>query len=166
MSPPTSGAPARQLLATHAEYVQCFDLLLALATRELRIFDPTLARLELESPARAGQLAAFLEQGAHVRLMIALHDPAPLLSRMPRLRRLCALFTPQVEIRQTLAEAARAQDCFVIADLKHLVRRPVASQPRGAFLCGEPQEAALYRERFDAIWESSEPTASVTTLGL
>jgi hypothetical protein len=166
MSLPTSGAPSRQLLATHAEYVECFDLLLALATRELRIFDPTLARLELESPARAEQLAAFLGQGADVRLMIALHDPAPLLSRMPRLRRLCALFAPQIEIRQTFGEAARAQDCFVIADLEHLARRPMASQPRGAFLCGEPQEAALYRERFDAIWESSEPAAPVTTLGL
>lgn len=166
MSPPERLTPARQLLASHADYVECFDLLLALATRELRIFDATLAQLELEAPARAEQLGEFLRQGPNVRLMIALHDPGPLLARMPRLRRLCALFAPHVAIRQTFGEAARAQDCFVVADLEHLVRRPVAGQPRGVFLCGEPQEAAPYRERFDAIWESSEPAAPVTTLGL
>jgi hypothetical protein len=166
MSLPTSGPSARQLLATHADYVQCFDLLLVLATRELRIFDPTLAQLEIESPGRAAQFEEFLRQSAQARVLIALHDPAPLLARMPRLRRLCAMFAPQVAIRQTLGEAARAQDCFVVADLEHLVRRPVASQARGVFLCGEPQEAALYRERFDAIWESADPAAPVTTLGL
>jgi hypothetical protein len=166
MSLPTGGAAARQLLATHADYVQCFDLLLALTTRELRIFDPTLAQLELDAPARAAQLEELLRQSPQARMMIALHDPALLLARMPRMRRLCALFSPQIAIRQTFADAARAQDCFVVADLEHMVRRPVASQPRGVFLCGEPQEAALYRERFDAIWECAAPAAPVTTLGL
>lgn len=156
----------RRLLASHADYLEAFDVLLALADQELRVFDTDLTQLELEAPLRAERLAEYLQQGSAPRLIVALHDPGALLARMPRTRRICTLFAPQVAIHQTVGEAARAQDCFALADTEHLVRRPVARQSRGVFLCGEPHEAAQYRERFDAIWESTEPAAPVTTLGL
>jgi hypothetical protein len=157
---------ARQLLASRAAYVESFDLLLGLAVRELRIFDPDLAQLELESPGRLERLGELLRQDASVRVHVALHDPASLLARMPRTRRLFALFATQVAVRRTFGEAARAQDCFVIADAEHLVRRPVVTQARGVLLCGEAHQVAPCLERFEAVWESSEPAAPATTLGL
>ena len=58
------------------------------------------------------------------------------------------------------------QDCFVLADMEHFVRRPVAAQSRGVFTLNEYQDARLMRERFDEIWQSSVPAIPATTLGL
>jgi hypothetical protein len=57
------------------------------------------------------------------------------------------------------------QDCFVLADMEHFVRRPVAAQPAASTL-NEYQDARLMRERFDEIWQSSVPAIPATTLGL
>jgi hypothetical protein len=58
------------------------------------------------------------------------------------------------------------QDCFVLADGEHLVRRPVTAQPRGVLVIGDPKECQPMRERFDQIWESSIPSVSANTTGL
>ena len=71
-----------------------------------------------------------------------------------------------VLIFQTRGDAAKVQDCFVLADGNHLVRRPVTRQPRGVLVINDPKECQPMRERFDEIWESSVPAVSVNTTGL
>ncbi len=159
-------APERDLLAAQADYLGAFDVLLALAERELRVFDPNLAQLDLDAPERVDALGAFLRRGATSRLYVAVHDTDHLQRHLPRLARLFALFSTTAMVSRTLGEAARVADCFVLADRDHFLRRPVAVQPRGVFVRHDPREAALMRERFEQIWESSEPAAPPTTLGL
>jgi hypothetical protein len=65
-----------------------------------------------------------------------------------------------------VGDAAKVQDCFVLADGEHLVRRPVTAQSRGVLVIGDPKECQPMRERFDEIWESSEPAVSANTTGL
>jgi hypothetical protein len=158
--------PERRLTGTRREYLEAFDALVRGLRRELRVFDPDCTQLELNQSARAEQLRAFFLASHENRLLIAVHDPEHLRKHAPRFMRLLADFSASIEVRQTEREAARAQDCFVLADIDHFVRRPVASAPRGVYAINEFQEARLVRERFDEIWQSSLPAVSATLLGL
>jgi hypothetical protein len=158
--------PRRELLGSRREYLDAFDALLAAARRELRIFDPDCAQLELNAPARNAALRQFLLASRDNRLLVAVHDPEHLKRGCPRMLECLREFSVAIAVHQTEGEAARAQDCFVLADMEHFVRRPVAAQPRGVFTQNEYQDARLMRERFDEIWQSSVPAVSATTLGL
>jgi hypothetical protein len=158
--------PRRELLHSRRGYVDAFDALLATARRELRVFDPDAAQLELNAPARNAALRQFLLASRDNRLFVAVHDPEHLKRGCPRMLELVREFSFAIAIHQTEGEAARVQDCFVLADMEHFVRRPVASQPRGVYIVNEYKDALLMRERFDEIWQSSVPAVSATTLGL
>ncbi len=159
-------APARTLLQAKADYERGFGRILGLVRRELRIFDPDLAELQINSAERVETLARFLHGGPNRRIFIALHDVDHVSRRCPRLIALLGIYASSVFIHRTLGDAAKVQDCFVLADGEHLVRRPVTAQPRGVLVIGDPKECQPMRERFDEIWESSEPAVSANTTGL
>lgn len=158
--------PKRRLIDTRSEYVAAFDELVAGVRRELRVFDPDGVQLDLNATVRAERLRQFLLASRDNRLYFVVHDPDYLQRHCSRLMRLLAEFSAVIAIHQTEGEATRAQDCFVLSDLEHFVRRPVAAATRGAYAINEFNEARAIRERFDEIWQSSFPTISATTLGL
>jgi hypothetical protein len=167
MSDPAAEAiPERILLQTKRDYLEGFERLLALARRELRIFDPDLSELEMNSRSRVEALTRFLRGSRTRRIYVAIHDTEHVTKRCPRLIALLGSYTPAFFIFQTQGEAAKVQDCFVLADEDHLVRRPVTTQPRGVLAINDPKECQPMRERFDEIWEASLQTVSVNTTGL
>lgn len=159
-------APQRTLLTLKSEYVRGYDRLLALARRELRIFDSNLAELDMNSTARIEALTRFLKASRTHRIYIALHDVEPVARHCPRLVALLGSYPAGIVIHRTQGEAAKVQDCFVLADGEHLVRRPVTQQPRGVLVIDDAKECQPMRERFDEIWESSVPGVSANTTGL
>jgi hypothetical protein len=159
-------APQRTVLATKREYLEGFERLLGLARRELRIFDPDLGDLGLNGEQRVAQLRAFLAASRTHRLYIAVHDTDFVTKRCPRVLSLLGSFPRQMFIQQAEGEALKAQDCFVIADDRHLVRRSVAGQPRGVLVLDDPKDCGSIRDRFDEIWASSAPTVSPSVTGL
>ncbi len=158
--------PQRRLITTKTEYQEAIDLLLPMAQRELRIFDPDLADLRLHLPERIALLREFLSRGRNNRLYIAVHKTDFIERRAPRLLSLLGLFAANIFIQRTQGDAARVQDCFILCDETHMVRRPVAAQPRGVVLTDDLNEGAKMRDRFDQIWESSETGVSANTSGL
>ena len=167
MSEPSAGAvPERILLQARSDYLEGFNRLLGLARRDLRIFDPDLSELEMNSTNRVETLTRFLRESRTRRIYVALHDVEHVTKRCPRLITLMGSYTSAIFIFQTHGEAAKVQDCFVLADGDHLLRRPVTTQPRGVLVINDPKECQPMRERFDEIWESSLPTVSVNTTGL
>ncbi len=158
--------PERRIIGARSEYLAAFDALVAGLRHELRIFDPDCVQLELNAPARVDALRQFLLAGRDNKLLIAVHDTDHIKKHSPRLMRLLADFSAAIAIHQTEGEAARAQDCFVLADMEHFVRRPVASAWRGVYAINEYHESRLIRERYDEIWQSSFPAVSATSLGL
>jgi hypothetical protein len=159
-------APERTLLQTKADYERGFGRVLGLVRRELRIFDPDLAELQINSAERVETLARFLRGGPNRRIFIALHDVDYVSKRCPRFIALLGIYASSIFIYRTVGDAAKVQDCFVLADGEHLVRRPVTAQSRGVLVIGDPKECQPMRERFDEIWESSEPAVSANTTGL
>jgi hypothetical protein len=160
------GSPQRSMLATRREYLECVERLLGLARRELRFFDPDLSELGVNDQSRIAQLREFLQSSRTHKLYVAVHDTEFVKTRCPRVLELLGSFPRQMAIQQTIGEALKAQDCFVIADDCHLVRRSVAKQPRGVFVLDDPRDCRSILDRFEEIWESSLPTVSPSTTGL
>ena len=158
--------PQRILLAARSEYLEGFNRLLGLVHRELRVFDPDLAELGMNSMARIAALTQFLRESRTRRIYVALHHVEHVAKHCPRLITLLGSFTSGMFIYRTQGDAAKVQDCFVLADGEHLIRRPVTTQPRGVLVLNDPKECQPMRERFDEIWESSIPAVSPATTGL
>jgi hypothetical protein len=158
--------PTRILITLKREYLAAVGTLFSLLEHELRIFDPDLSELDLHTAERADQVRQFLKRSRNNRLYVAVHRTDFVAYRAPRLISLLGTFSANMFIHQTEGEATRVQDCFLLVDGSHLVRRPVAQQRRGVIYLNDPMEARGMRERFDQIWESSSLAVSATTTGL
>lgn len=166
-----SGAPERPrteriLINSRGEYRAAVARLLSMGKRELRVFDPDLADLDLHTEESIGVLTRFLGRSRSQRVLIAVHDTSFITRRAPRLMRLIGSYSPAITVHRTLGDARRVQDCFMLADDESFVRRPVAQQPRGVIYIHESHEGRAMRERFDEIWESSELGVTASAVGL
>ena len=151
---------------TEAEFQGALDRLLAAPGRELRIFDPDLAALRLNTPQRVEQLRQFLAASRTHRLYIAVHDPDHLTKYCPRMMALLARFAHAIQVNCTHEEIRNLQDSFLVLDQSHYLRRPVARLFRGALGLHDETEALAMRGRFTEIWSASFPGVSASTLGL
>jgi hypothetical protein len=163
--PGHEGRQYRQVSGT-AESLAAIEEVIASAERTIRIFDMTLSNRGFNSPARATQLREFLVRGRAHRLLIALHDTDLLERECPRLLILLRQFPMSIEIHRTIAQARNATDPCVIADDHSVWHQLHFEQPRAVVALHSPPDALPIRQRFDEIWDLSEPAVSATTLGL
>lgn len=159
-------ATVYQRFENEEDFQKAADLLLAQPGRELRIFDPDLAALRLNSPARIELLSRFLRGSRTRRIQIVVHDTGPLTRHCPRMMGLLRLFNHAIQINRTHEEIRSLQDAFMVLDAAHYLRRPVAEFFRGAIGLHDETEALAMRSRFAEIWSASFPGVSSTTLGL
>lgn len=158
--------PEYERFDTEAAWHQAIDKLLALEGRELRIFDPDLTSLRLNTPERIERLEYFLQVSRTRRLFIAAHDTEHLTRRCPRMMGLLARYAHAIQINRTHEEIKGIQDSFLVLDASHYARRPVATFYRGALGLNDETEALPMRSRFLEIWAASFPGVSSTTVGL
>jgi hypothetical protein len=149
-----------------AESQAAIGEVIASARRTLRIFDITLANRGFNSPARTEQLRQLLVAGRAHRLMIALHETDPLERDCPRLIALLRQFPMSIEIHRTIAQARNATDPFAVADDHSVWHQMHHEQPRAIVALHSPADAMPIAQRFDEIWDLSEPAVSATKLGL
>lgn len=161
-----SSKPSYRPISGIAESNEAIDEVIANAQRTLRIFDATLGGRGYNAPGRAERLREFLVRGRAHRVLIALHETDPLERECPRLLQLLRQFPMQIEIHRTLAQARDAHDPFVIADDHSVWHQMHFDQPRAIVAIHSPADAMPIAQRFDEIWELSEPAVSATTLGL
>jgi hypothetical protein len=153
-------------ITTIAESLQAIDQVVAVAQRTLRIFDISLSNRGFNSPGRADALRDFLVRGRSHRILVALHETNLLERENARLLTLLRQFPMSIEIHRTLAQARNATDPFVIADDHSVWHQLHHEQSRAVVAIHSPQDALPIAQRFDEIWELSEPAVSATTLGL
>lgn len=154
------------LLLSRKEYREALNKLFELVDHELRIFDPSLADLEFNSPQKYETLHEFLRRHRNNRLFIALHSTDHVRKYCPRMMNLLRQFSDRIFINQTQDDAAGLQDCFILADKLHVARRPVHAQPRGSLRINDEKAGQDMYTRFSEIWDSSFPAVSATTAGL
>ena len=158
--------PSYRALSGMAESNAAIDEVVAAATRTLRIFDTTLSNRGFGSPSRMERVRGFLVAGRAHRLLIALHDTDLLERENPRLLALLRQFPMSIEIHRTLAQARNANDPFVLADDHSVWHQMHHEQPRAIVALHSPADALPIAQRFEEIWDLSEPAVSATTLGL
>ena len=164
----TKDAPKPEYLRFEGEtaFQEAVDRLLEQPGRELRIFDPDLAALRVNSPARIAQLERFLRASRTRRIQIVVHRTEHLTRHCPRMLALLKLFNHMIQINQSHEEIRSLQDAFIVLDAAHYLRRPVADQYRGALGLNDETEALGMRARFLEIWAASFPGVASTTVGL
>ena len=149
-----------------AESLAAIEEVIGAAHSAIRVFDTTHSNRGFNSPALAEKLREFLVSGRAHRIFIALHDTALLERENPRLLTLLRQFPMSVEIHRTLAQARNANDPFVVADDHSVWRQLHYEQPRAIVALHSPADALPIMQRFDEIWQLSEPAVSATTTGL
>jgi len=165
-SAPDQSAIYYERFDTEAGFQAAVDRLLVQEGRELRLFDPDLSGLRLNTPGRIERLEGFLRASRTRRLYVAVHDTDYLTKYCPRMLDLLARHSHAVQINRTHEEIRKAQDSFMVLDALHYVRRPVAQFFRGAIGVNDENEALAMRGRFGEIWSASFPAVAATTLGL
>ena len=142
------------------------DEVIGEAQKLLSIFDFTLDQRGYGNPARIEKLRHFLLAGRAHRIRIALHEPELLERHEPRLINLLRQFPAAIAIHRTVGQARSATDPFIVADdhsVWHLMHH---EQHRAVVALHSPQDASPLRDRFEEIWELTEPAVSSSTLGL
>ena len=155
-----------QLLTGEAEYREACDRILGLAQREIMIFDRELLALRPNDKARLDILASFLQGVGPQRIRMVLHNPEPLMRDAPRLIQLIARFSHAIEVRQSPDNLRHLADTHVLADENNGVRRFQYDQPRSALILDDPAYLSPWRQRFEELWELSQPCLSLNTTGL
>ena len=151
---------------TETDWHLAVDRLIAQSGRELRIFDPDLAALRLNSPERIERLEKFLQESRTRRIHLATHETEHLTGHCPRMMGLLARYAHAIQVNRTHEEIRSIQDSFLVLDAQHYVRRPTAEFFRGASGLNDDTEALAMRSRFLEIWAASFPGVSSTTVGL
>ena len=149
-----------------AEFQRAMDRFFAQPGRELRLFDPDLKSLRLNSPGRIAQLETFLRGSRTRKIYMVVHNTDHLLRHCPRMLGLLKLFNHVIQINRTHEEIRNLQDAFMVLDAQHFLRRPLAIHSRGAIGLHDETEALAMRSRFQEIWAASYPGVSSTTVGL
>jgi len=116
----------------NAGFQAAVDQILDQPGRELRVFDPDLAALRVNDPARIERLERFLQASRTRRIYIVVHNTDHVTRRCPRLMNLIARFSHAIQVHRTHEEIRELQDSFMVLDSMHYVRRPVAQFFRGA----------------------------------
>jgi hypothetical protein len=149
---------------TRAEFQHQLRAVLERAQVSLDMFDPDFGLFALGDADVDAILRRFLQNGGTMRL--AMHGSAQIERHYPRFLRLLRDHGHRIECRVTNRGIRQLTDSFCIADGLHLVRRFHSDHLRGEAAFDAPQETELPRERFEAIWDESQPGLHATVTGL
>ena len=154
-----------QPLSGTKDYESAIDRVIALALGRVRIFDRRLGR-DYNAQERVGLLRNFLLANPANRIAIVVHDADNIRTDCPRLVALQRQFGHALAIHRTQSLARGVYDPFCIADGSHYARRFHYNSMRGLLALNDPERTGDLVQRFQEIWEVSQPAVTPTTLGL
>ena len=154
-----------QPLSGLKEYEAAIDRVIALALGRVRIFDRKLGR-DYNEAARTDSLRHLLLNNPATRILIVVHEAENIRTDCPRLVTLQRQFAHAVAIHRTQSLARGVYDPFCVVDGSHYARRFHYSSGRGILAVNDPERASDLVQRFDEIWEASQPAVTGTVLGL
>jgi hypothetical protein len=154
-------------MITHwSEYGSAVQKILFLATRSIRIFDPDLARLGLETRENAFFLRRFLASAPHNSLQIVLRNAEPFRRDSPRLFELLRDFPHLMQVRECAPQLVNLTDAMLLSDDRHAVIRIHQDHARSRVVIDDAGACRSYHIRFDEILAEGGTPISATTLGL
>ncbi len=152
----TSAVPVYRRTDDEQAYRAGILEVLRLARHEIRIVDLTLESMGLESAIAAAAIDAQLATHPGLNLRIALHEPAWLLQRAPRLAALRLRAGHRIEVRQMPDHLRHLADSHLLADGCQGIRRFHQDHARAAISIDHPADIAPWWSRFEALWEECQ----------
>jgi uncharacterized protein YecE (DUF72 family) len=165
-SSPSKAAMNPKLITHWSEYRDAAQKILLAATRNIRIFDPDLTQLGLESRENAFSLRSFLTAAPYNTLQIVLRNAEPFRNGSPRLFQLLADFPHAVEVWECAPQLLRLTDAMFLADDCHALVRIHEDHARSRVVIDDVAACRPYLTRFDEILKEGGTPISATTLGL
>ena len=157
---------SRELITSWNDYQSAIDRILALACKQVWIYDEDLGILHFETTERIEALKRPLVLLHPDCLRIALRNAASLHQRQPLMQRLLTTYSHNSAAQQTPEHLGHLRDSMILVDDAHALIRFDWEHPRSKLLIDEPGEVMPYRRRFAQIWAEGGIPASPTTLGL
>jgi hypothetical protein len=150
---------------SRGEFTEAVLTAIAATRRELTLVDRDFSDWPLESPAGRDALAAFLDADPLARIRLLVADPDWIERRAPRLLNLRRRHATAIDCR-CMPASLFAEECLLLGDRRHLVRRPHRDSFRGRLALAAPADVEPLARRYDAMWDESTPCLPATTLGL
>jgi hypothetical protein len=166
MTEESTTPPLHKRYSARSEIAGALDELATLSRRTLRVFDADLSECGYDRPERISLLRAILRGGRDHRVLMVVHDARFIESRSPRLLDLWRQFPEGLEIRRTQPDVRGATDAFAIADQSAYWHRHHRDHYAAELANDEPAMLRGLLQRFDELWQASEPTTGPTVLGL
>ncbi|MDR3413576.1 MAG: hypothetical protein P4L87_21920 [Formivibrio sp.] len=154
-----------QRFDTLAGYQAAIQVLIAGAQKRLWFCEQTLRESGLGSRMQHDMLVHFLRASATSTIRILLTRTEYLLQECPRLLQLFNQFPHRLEIRTPIELTANEQQCYVIADEGHYLKRYHSDWLRGEYGI-DRQEAAVLEQRFNLWWEQASTPSEMHQLTL
>ena len=139
---------------------------LALAQREIRVFDRDLLSMGFEDGKRIDLMTAFLSAGRFRSIRFVVHDDGPIQRLAPRLLAFLSRFNHAVEVRRTPEHLRHLTDCWVLADGAHGTVRFHRDHPRGKQIWNDKSQIGPWWQRAEELWMESEPCSPASVTGL
>lgn len=157
---------SNQVVLGERNYEEAINLVIARAETELLIFDADFCRGGYNSAKRFELLKAFLSKTTPNKLTIVLLDADYFNQYCPRLFNLLENYSHLMSVYKTNQAAKIAQDCFVIADKRHVIRRFNKDQARFKFMLDDEVVANQLNMRFNELLQETTEKISHQQLGL
>ena len=155
-----------QVVLGERNYEEALNLVIARAENELLIFDTDLSRGGYASQKRFELINQFLAKQPKNRLTMVLLDANYFTQHCPRLFHLLENYSHIMTVYKTNDAAKVAQDCFVIADNQHYIRRFNKDQARFKFAFDDADISAQLTLRLTELLEETTESISHNQLGL
>jgi hypothetical protein len=156
----------RELITSWSDYSAAVERLLAMACRQISIYDEDLAALKLQSLPCHNHLQRVLREDQTDALRIALRNAGQLRQQHPTLLNLLTIYSHRAAIQQTPEHIAHLRDSMIIVDDRHALIRFDRDQVRSKLLIDEAEELRPYLARFEEIWAAGGEPIGTSTLGL
>lgn len=155
-----------QVVVGERNYEEALNLVIARAENELLIFDTDLSRGGYASQKRFELINQFLAKQPQNRLTIVLLDTQYFTQHCPRLFGLLENYSHMMTVYKTNGAAKIAQDCFIIVDKQHYIRRFNKDQARFKFAFDNAEMSVKLNMRFNELLEETTESISHNQLGL
>lgn len=165
----TDKTPAQQaeLVEGAAAFIAKAAAMAGGASKDLRLFSDALDGRLWGGNDIADAFRGFLLRSEYSRLRILVNNVQSALHNSPRLVELARRLTSRVELRQPPEE--RRQNYrgeLLIADRSAMLERREPAALGAKFLSQEPSETQVQISSFDELWDQSEPSEEMRSLGI
>jgi len=151
---------------SEATYRDAIAATIALAQRELCIFDADLLAMGLEDAGRIALLTNFVTADRGRRIRCIIHDPDPMQRFAPRWLDFLRRYGHAVEIRRTPERLRHLSDRWVLADGQHATIRFHVDHARGKQVTSDAAEIQSWWQRAEELWAEAEPCSPADVTGL